>query len=103
MSMSMKNARLPEDFAFQLTKEEFDHLRSQIVISSVRQDCLESQFVTTPGRTAVHSSQTVLSSRKHRGRRYRPYEFTEQGVAILSSLPRSQAFTRLSRQRRFYA
>jgi ORF6N domain len=30
------NGRFPEDFAFQLTKEEFDHLRSQIVTSSVR-------------------------------------------------------------------
>jgi hypothetical protein len=28
--------RFPEDFAVQLTKEEFDHLRSQIVTSSIR-------------------------------------------------------------------
>jgi hypothetical protein len=98
-----KKTRFPEDFAFQLTKEKFDHLRSQIVISSVRQDCLESQFVTTSGRTAVHSSQTVMSSRKHRGRHYRSYAFTEQGVAIFSSVLRSQAFTRPSRERSFYA
>jgi hypothetical protein len=30
-----------------------------------------------------------MSSRKHRGRRYRPYAFTEQGVAMLSSVLRS--------------
>jgi hypothetical protein len=30
-----------------------------------------------------------MSSGKHRGRRYRPYAFTEQGVAMLSSVLRS--------------
>src|SRR5437868_9118079 len=30
-----------------------------------------------------------MSSRKHRGRAYRPYAFTEQGVAMLSSVLRS--------------
>jgi hypothetical protein len=30
-----------------------------------------------------------MSSRKHRGRHYRPYAFTEQGVAMLSSVLRS--------------
>src|SRR5437764_4248728 len=52
--------RFPSDFAFQLSKEEFDQLRSQIV-----------------------------TSRLHGGRRYRPYAFTEQGVAMLSSVLRS--------------
>ena len=36
-----------------------------------------------------NSSQTVMSSRKHRGRSYLPYAFTEQGVAMLSSVLRS--------------
>jgi hypothetical protein len=31
-----------------------------------------------------------MSSRKHRGHRYRPYAFTEQGVAMLSSVLRSR-------------
>ena len=52
--------RFPTDFAFQLSKEEFDQLRSQIVTSSL-----------------------------HGGRRYRPYAFIEQGVAMLSSVLRS--------------
>ena len=46
--------RFPEDFMFQLTKEEYENLRSQIVTSSWG------------------------------GRRYLPYAFTEQGVAMLS-------------------
>jgi hypothetical protein len=54
--------RFPADFVFQLTKEESDALRSQIV--------------TSKGRG---------------GRRYPPYAFTEQGVAMLSSFLRASA------------
>jgi hypothetical protein len=42
------------------------------------------------GSTSSNWSQFVTSSRKHRGARYRPYAFTEQGVAMLSSVLRSQ-------------
>ena len=53
--------RFPEDFMFQLSKEEFDNMRSQSVISS-----------------------------NWGGRRYPPYAFTEQGVAMLSSVLKSK-------------
>ena len=53
--------RFPADFMFQLTSEEAASLKSQIVISNGRG-----------------------------GRRTRPYAFTEQGVAMLSSVLRSQ-------------
>jgi hypothetical protein len=52
--------RFPKDFAFQLTPEEFANLKSQIVISSWG------------------------------GARSRPYAFTEQGVAMLSSVLKSE-------------
>jgi ORF6N domain len=52
--------RFPEDFMFQLTREEAAALRSQ--------------FATSKGRG---------------GRRYAPYAFTEQGVAMLSGVLRS--------------
>ena len=35
-------------------------------------------------------SQSVTSPSKHRGKTYRPYAFTEQGVAMLSSVLRSE-------------
>jgi ORF6N domain len=54
--------RFPEDFMFQLTAAEWSALRSQIVTS-------------TTGRG---------------GRRYTPYVFTEQGVAMLSSVLNSE-------------
>src|SRR5213082_2562376 len=63
-------ARFPSDFMLQLTGEEVDNLRSQIVTSSAR------QRIGFPG--------------KHGGRRYTPLAFTEQGVAMLSSVLRSE-------------
>lgn len=52
--------RFPEDFMFELTKVEFDDLRSQIVTSS------------------------------YGGMRYLPFAFTEQGVAMLSGVLKSE-------------
>ncbi len=45
-------------------------------------------FRLTPAEVA-NWAQSVTSSRKHRGTTYRPYAFTEQGVAMLSSVLRS--------------
>ena len=58
--------RFPEDFMFQLTPEEFRDLRSQ----------------------------SVMSSSGWGGRRTPPYAFTEQGVAMLSSVLRSKRMPR---------
>jgi len=55
--------RFPKDFMFQLTKEEVAQL---------------------------NLSQFVIGSEKHRDPRLRPYAFTEQGVAMLSSVLRSK-------------
>ena len=60
-AMKRNSERFPEDFAFQLSAEEWDNLRCQIGISS----------------------------EAHGGRRFVPYVFTEQGVAMLSSVLRS--------------
>jgi ORF6N domain-containing protein len=74
--------RFPDDFVFQLTAEEFAFLKSQFVISSAEEP--DSQGLRS------NWSQFVTSSRKHRGARYRPFAFTEQGVAMLSSVLRSR-------------
>ena len=75
--------RFPVDFMFQLSAAETDSLlRSQFVTSNEElepksaseSDLLRSQFVT---------SKRELNAG---GRRYRPYAFTEQGVAMLSGL-----------------
>lgn len=61
-SVKRNAKRFPSDFMFQLSKDEFDSLRSQIV--------------TLKNGRGGHS-------------KYLPYAFTEQGVAMLSSVLRS--------------
>jgi hypothetical protein len=68
--------RFPSDFMFQLSVEETEMI-SQRVTSSA-------------GQTVPDSSQIVMSPGKHRGKRYRPYAFSEQGVAMLSSVLNSE-------------
>ena len=49
-------------------------------------------FQLTPAEVAeLNRSQIVIGSEKHRNPRSRPYAFTEQGVAMLSSVLRSSA------------
>jgi len=67
-------ARFPTDFMFQLTEDEWEILRSQSVTSKNAESNLRFQIGT---------------SSSHGGRRYLPYVFTEQGVAMLSSVLRS--------------
>lgn len=62
-AVNRNRSRFPPDFMFQMTKVEVAFLRSQFVTSNARGSG---------------------------GRRYRPYAFTEQGVAMLSSVLRSR-------------
>jgi phage regulator Rha-like protein len=62
-AVKRNRSRFPEDFMFQLTSEESDSLRSH--------------FVT-------------LKTGRGRHRKYLPFAFTEQGVAMLSSVLRSK-------------
>ena len=67
--------RFPTDFMFQLTDHEMENLRSPIVTANdAESGSLRSQIVT-------------LKRGQHR--KYLPYAFTEQGVAMLSSVLRS--------------
>lgn len=78
--------RFPADFMFRLTDDEADALRCQIGISkSTPSENDSSQSVTS----SALRSQSVISKDPRGGRRYRPYAFTEQGVAMLSSVLRS--------------
>lgn len=63
-AVKRNRGRFPEDFMFQLSLEEAQRLRCQIGISN------------------------------RGGRRYRPYAFTEQGVAMLSSVLHSERAVR---------
>ena len=62
--------RFPEDFCFQLTDTEVENLRSQFATSS-------------------------LDRVNYGGRRYLPYVYTEQGIAMLSGILRSEVAVKL--------
>jgi hypothetical protein len=47
-------------------------------------------FQLTDAEAAILRSQSGISNATHGGRRYLPYAFTEQGVAMLSSVLRSE-------------
>jgi hypothetical protein len=78
--------RFPKDFMFELTKTEFDNLRSQIVTSKTNESLTVNQY-NTKNDTSLRS-QNVTSKRG--GTRFLPYAFTEQGVAMLSGILNSQ-------------
>lgn len=63
--------RFPESFCFQLSEEEYENLRCQFGISS-------------------------LEINGYGGRRYLPYVFTEQGIAMLSAVLRSDVAIQVS-------
>ena len=79
--------RFPEDFLFQLTKEEYEILKSQIVTSS--EEVLRSQIVTIENEDDFLRSQNVTIDMRGRHLKYLPYAFTENGIAMLSSVLRS--------------
>ncbi|MBR1493159.1 MAG: ORF6N domain-containing protein [Bacteroidaceae bacterium] len=90
--------RFPEDFMFKLTKSELEILRSQIVTSNPieRQQNTnwKSQLVTSNldnnHGSDILMSQNATSSFAKMGLRRPPYAFTRNGVAMLSSVLRSQ-------------
>ena len=96
--------RFPEEFRFQLTAEEFDFLRSQIATSKSddEDEFLRSQFVTSKPEADMDSlrsqSATLKNEKKENrgGRQYLPYVFTEQGVAMLSAVLRSETAIQVS-------
>jgi len=68
-AVQRNSERFPEDFLFQLTKEEYENLKSQFVTSSLPQ---------------------------HGGRRKMPYAFTENGVYMLSAVLKSKVAVQVS-------
>ena len=79
--------RFPEDFMFQLTKEEFENWKSQFVTSNYDEENMSSQFVTTYNPNM--SSQNAITSPQRRPASALPYAFTENGIAMLSGVLRS--------------
>lgn len=73
-AMKRNLKRFPEEFCFQLTKEEYSNLIFQIGSSSLEKD----------------------NSYEHGGRRKLPYVYTKQGIAMLSAVLRSDIAIKVS-------
>lgn len=73
-SVKRNEKRFPESFCFQLTEDEYADLRSQFATSNI-----ETEKASSKG-----------------GRRYLPYAFTEQGIAMLSAVLRSDEAIQVS-------
>lgn len=75
--------RFPESFVFQLKEEEWEDLKFQMSNSKNEPDNLRFQ----PGTSSAHG-----------GRRYAPYVFSEQGVAMLSAVLQTPLAVKVSVQ-----
>lgn len=94
--------RFPEDFMFQLTKEEAESLRSQFVtlkgeythltshIAISNEGISRSQIATmNEDGDNSRSQNATLKVKQGQNIKYLPYAFTENGIAMLSGVLRS--------------
>lgn len=83
--------RFPDDFMFQLTQEEAIGSRSQIVTLNGKETTSRSQIVTlNEEQTDSRSQIATLKTKRGQNIKYLPYAFTRNGIAMLSSILRSQ-------------
>lgn len=95
-------SRFPEDFMFQLTKDEEEYISSRSQFATLKDENgldkgnLKSQFATSKQEVSIRSQFVTASIRSQnataskRNLRFLPYAFTEQGVAMLSSVLKSE-------------
>jgi len=81
-SVKRNSEKFPEDFMFRLSIEEWSKNWSQIATSSKK-----------AGKGI--SSPPLTSSKKHRGKVYLPYAFTEHGVTMLASVLKSECAVKM--------
>ena len=85
-TVSRNKERFPENFCFQLTEEEAQKLKLQIANSN-------SNFENNWSQIATSSKN---ENTKHRGKKYLPYVFTEQGIAMLAGLLKNDIAIKVS-------
>ena len=74
--------RFPERFMFQLSKDDIENLRSQIA--------------TTNAVTSIRSQIVTINKKQGQHLKYMPYAFTEQGIAMLSAVLKSDTAIAIS-------
>ncbi|MCX5707954.1 MAG: ORF6N domain-containing protein [Candidatus Omnitrophica bacterium] len=95
--------RFPGDFMFLLTRQEVSNLKSQIATSCWQpygtHEVIDSrsQFVTLNSELTIGQDVRNLGAGKQgKNIKYLPYAFTEQGVAMLSSVLNSERAIRVN-------
>ena len=85
-TVNRNKQRFPENFCFQLTDEDVKELKSKKVTVNYTEEDNWSQIATSSKNENI----------KYRGNKYRPYVFTEQGIAMLSGLLKNDIAIRVS-------
>ncbi len=80
-AVKRNRARFPEDFVFQLSREEFSALRSQ-------------NAVLADGRAALRSQAVIIRHGQHA--KYPPYAFTEHGALMAANVLQSKRAVQMS-------
>ena len=92
-AMKRNRERFPDDFAFQLTAEEYEALRSQIATGSIR-----SQIVTASDglQRATGSMRRQFGTASKRNIRHLPWAFTEHGAIMAANVLNSPRAAQMS-------
>ena len=85
--------RFPEEFCFQLTEDEFKNLRSQFVTLNKKFD---NEMKDLRFQIETSNNNEEKTNNKRGGRRYLPYVFTEQGIAMLAGILKSEIAVKVS-------
>ena len=81
-TVNRNKQRFPENFCFKLNEKEYEVLRCQNI--SLNNDTIKECFDNSSLRSQIATLNENMSRGKHR--KYLPYVFTEQGIAMLSGL-----------------
>ena len=81
-TVNRNKQRFPENFCFQLNEREYEVLRCQNI--SLNSNTIKEHFDNSSLRSQIATLNENMGRGKHR--KYLPYVFTEQGIAMLSGL-----------------
>ena len=81
--------RFPKDFAFQLTADEFESLRSQIATLNQIETTVTNRSQSATGSGRLQHMRSQFATAYRRNIRYRPWAFTEHGALQVANVLQS--------------
>ena len=95
-TVNRNKERFPESFCFQLTEEELESIRIQIMNKKNNWSQIANSSNEKENNLRSQIATSSLEKDSYGGRRYVPYVFTEQGIAMLSGLLKNQTAVQVS-------